>query len=74
MDSTIIHKDLPDRLLNPLEVAEILNISLGFTYRLMRNGKIRTVTMEGARRVRPEDLELYIESCLIPPMHEFISE
>lgn len=61
----------PDKLLKPVEVAEILNISLGFTYRLMRKGKIRTVAMEGARRVRPEDLQNYIENCLTPPKQDF---
>ena len=72
MDKTKNFQEFNVRLLKPIEVAEVLNISLGFTYRLMRKGKIRTVAMEGARRVRPEDLQKYIENCLTPPTQENI--
>ncbi len=68
MDEVMSFQEFPEKLLKPAEVAEILNISPGFAYRLMQRGKIRTVAMEGARRVRPEDLRNYIESCLTPPV------
>ena len=51
----------PDRLLKAIEVAKILNISRSLTYRLMQQGKIRTVRIGSARRVRPKDLLTYIE-------------
>lgn len=50
------------QLLKATDVAEILNISRAFAYQLMRKGGIRTVKIMGARRVRPEDLQLFIEA------------
>lgn len=49
------------RLLNAGEVASILNISLGFAYQLMKRGDVPTIHLGRAVRVRPVDLELYIE-------------
>jgi excisionase family DNA binding protein len=66
MESKVELSHLPDRLLNAVEVAKILNISRAFAYQLMQRGKIRTVCIEGARRVRPDDLRLYIEASLQP--------
>ena len=57
---------LPERLLTAVEVASVLNISRAFAYQLMQRGKIRTVCIEGARRVRPEDLRSFIENSLQP--------
>ena len=57
---------LPERLLKAGEVAEILNISKAFAYHLIRQGKLRSVAIEGARRVRRVDLEAYIEENLTP--------
>ncbi|MBN1536199.1 MAG: helix-turn-helix domain-containing protein [Anaerolineales bacterium] len=54
----------PQRLLRAIEVAEILSISRAFAYRLMQQGKIPTVCIAGARRVRPEDLSRYINKSL----------
>jgi excisionase family DNA binding protein len=63
----VVHLDkLPHRLLTAVEVAKLLNISRAFAYQLMKRGKIRTVSMEGTRRVRPEDLLRFIESSLEP--------
>ena len=64
----ITHEDihLPERLLNAVEVAKVLNISRAFAYQLMRQGKIRTVFISGARRVRPEDLRAFIQASLQP--------
>ena len=58
--------ELPERLLTAVEVASVLNISRAFAYQLMQRGKIRTVCIEGARRVRPEDLRSFIENSLQP--------
>ena len=69
MDEVIQLDNLPHRLLTAVEVAKLLNISRAFAYQLMKRGKIRTVSMEGARRVRPEDLLLFIESSLEPADH-----
>jgi excisionase family DNA binding protein len=66
MDETIRLDRLPQRLLTAVEIARLLNISRAFAYQLMKRGKIRTVSMEGARRVRPEDLLQFIEASLEP--------
>ena len=68
MDEIMSFQEYPEKLMKAAEVAETLNISPGFAYRLMQRGKIRTVVMGRAKRVRPEDLQRYIESCLTPPM------
>jgi excisionase family DNA binding protein len=66
MDNLNMTFPLPERLLTAVEVARILNVSRAFAYQLMRQGKIRTVFIAGARRVRPEDLSLFIQSNLSP--------
>jgi excisionase family DNA binding protein len=66
--------ELPEKLLKAIEVAETLNVSRAYAYRLMQQGKIRTVIIGRARRVRPEDLTLFIEGCLGPPMDETFSK
>lgn len=49
-----------EKLLKAIEVAEILNISRAMAYDLMRQGKIQTVHIGTARRVRPIDLQKFI--------------
>lgn len=49
-----------EKLLKAIEVAEILNISRAMAYELMRQGKIPTVHIGCARRVRPVDLQEFI--------------
>jgi excisionase family DNA binding protein len=61
---------LPERLLTAVEIAKILNVSRAFAYQLMRQGKIRTVFIAGARRVRPEDLRNFIEVHLQPQQND----
>lgn len=64
-----------ERLLRAVEVAEILSISRAFAYQLMQQGKIRTVTIERARRVRPEDLRIFIEKNISPQINrEFLEQ
>jgi excisionase family DNA binding protein len=49
-------------LLKAKDVAEILKISRAMAYNLMLRGEIPTIRIGKCRRVRPEDLILYIES------------
>lgn len=66
MENQIQPNVLPERLLTAGEIARLLNISRAFAYQLMKRGKIRTVFIEGARRVRPNDLRDFIEASLSP--------
>lgn len=52
------------RLLRAREVAKILNVSQALAYRLMQMGEIPCVRIGTAVRVRPEDLDDYIEANL----------
>lgn len=54
-------------LLKAVDVANILNVSKSFAYQLMGQGKLRTVRINGARRVRMSDLFSFIEASLSPP-------
>ena len=74
MNDLVMTKQMPARLLKADEVAEILNISRAFTYKQMQQGKIRSVVIGGARRIRPEDLMDFIEGCLDPPLEQIITE
>jgi excisionase family DNA binding protein len=74
MDEIVAYPRPTEKLLKAMEVAEILNVSRAFAYRLMQNGKIRTVAIEGVRRVRQEDLAVYIESRLSPPIDDMVTE
>ena len=66
MSSLPTQYDPPERLLKAAEIAEILNISRAMAYRLMQSRQIPTVRIGAARRVRPVDLQSYIEAHLIP--------
>ena len=48
-------------LLKASDVAQILNVSRAFAYRLMQQGEIRTVSIGRVRRVRSSDLVSFIE-------------
>ena len=50
-----------DVLLKSDDVARILNISRSMAYLLMERGDIPTVHISRAVRVRPKDLEQYIQ-------------
>jgi len=50
-----------EKLLRGNEVARLLNISRSCAYSLMQSGVIPTVHIGKSRRVRPQDLEAYIE-------------
>jgi predicted DNA-binding transcriptional regulator AlpA len=50
-----------ERLIKASDVAHILNISRALAYRLMQEGSIPVVRINHAVRVRPVDLEQYID-------------
>ena len=50
-------------LLKASEVAEILNIGVSKAYQLMQKGEIPTVRIDHSVRVRPNDLDEYIQKC-----------
>jgi excisionase family DNA binding protein len=52
------------RLLKPVEVAGYLQISRSFAYHLLQTGAISTVRLGKTCRVRPQDLEAYIQQNL----------
>ena len=52
---------MQQQLLKSEEVSEILHVSRSFAYLLMKRGDIPTVHVGNAIRVRPEDLEQYIQ-------------
>lgn len=52
------------RLLRASDVAKTLNISLALAYRLLQTGELPCVRIGTAVRVRPEDLDAYIDANL----------
>ena len=60
MNQIQVTQDLPTPLLKATDIAEMLNISRAFAYRLMKQGDIPTVQIGRAVRVRPSDLHSYI--------------
>ncbi len=66
MTETYFPIEIPERLMKAAEVAKILNISRALAYQMMRCGEIRTVSIRTSVRVRPEDLQAFIQSNLTP--------
>jgi len=56
-----------DELMTGRDVARVLKCSPVHAYRLMRNGKIPTVVIGKMRRVRPADLEKFIQDHIASP-------
>lgn len=52
------------QLLEPSEVAEALKVSKSLVYSLIRNGELKSVKFGKTVRVRPEDLENFINEKL----------
>ena len=50
-----------ERLLKPNEVAETLGVSRSLTYQLIRQGVLPSVHFSRSIRVRPIDLEAFIQ-------------
>ena len=69
MEGNSIQAIESQKLLRAIEVARILNVSRAFAYRLMQQGRIRTVVISKTRRVRLEDLNDFIEKSLVPATH-----
>ena len=55
-----------EKLLNVSEVAEILNVSKAFVYKLVGTGELRSIKIGTAIRVRRVDFDNYILNCLSP--------
>jgi excisionase family DNA binding protein len=51
-------------LLKASEIAALLNISRSFAYQLLQSGAIPVVRLGKACRVRPKDLQAYVEQNL----------
>jgi len=49
-----------ERLLKPAEVAEMLQLSIGQIYALLKEGEIPSIRIGKTVRVRREDLDQYI--------------
>ncbi len=64
MTERIVDVEKQTHLLRAHEVAKILNVSQALAYRLMQMGDIPCVRIGTAVRVRPEDLDEYIEANL----------
>ncbi len=64
MENTVLRDG--EQLLNATDVAHFLNISRAMAYRLMQHGKIRTVSIGTAKRVRTKDLRNFVENNLSP--------
>ena len=58
---SIEEKTLP-RLLNAQEVAAALNMGLSTVYMLVERGELPSIRIGRSVRIRPEDLEKFIES------------
>jgi len=50
-----------NRLLRVSEVAEILAVSASYVYLLIQRSEIPVVMLGSAKRLRPEDVETYID-------------
>lgn len=55
------NQGLISKLLKPIEVARILDISRSMAYRLLSHGEIPVIRIGKSVRVRKEDLEEFIE-------------
>ena len=62
MEKDITNKfdQMPTRLLNSKDVAEVLRISSSKVYKLMRCGELPAVHIGKSIRVKPEDLKTFI--------------
>ncbi|MBU0511330.1 MAG: helix-turn-helix domain-containing protein [Chloroflexi bacterium] len=68
MGITSTTNHLQEKLLKAAEVAETLNVSQAMAYKLMQTYAIPTVRIGSVRRVRPIDLQGYINDNLTSRM------
>lgn len=52
-------------LLRPNDVAKLLNCSLSQVYNLKDKGELRWLRVGGMVRFRPEDVEEFIDTCVV---------
>jgi len=64
MSQEVMTFDIPEKLLKASDVARILNISRALSYRLLQQGEIPVVRINRAVRIRPADLEIFIQKRL----------
>jgi excisionase family DNA binding protein len=57
-----------NKLLKGSDIAQILGISRALAYRLMSQGQIPTVRFGRVVRVKPEELEFFIQRNMTAPM------
>ena len=69
IDTTLL--SYKPHLLKAEEVAKYLNVSRSFVYRLIQKGIIPSVYLGKSRRVRPEDLDNFIEQNIRSRMGDF---
>jgi excisionase family DNA binding protein len=55
-----------ERLLRADEVADLLNLSSSYVYKLMKLNQIPTVRIGGSCRIHPQDLLAFIEQNRLP--------
>ena len=65
METNLSKRPSLGKLLKAEDVAELLSVSRSFAYALMNSGQLPTVQLGRAVRVRPEDLEKFIQLNLI---------
>ena len=65
METNLSERPNLGKLLKAEEVAELLSVSRSFAYALMQSGQLPTVHLGRSVRVRPEDLEEFIQLNLI---------
>lgn len=61
------------KLLKAEEVSSILDVSKSFTYQLIRTGQLRAVRIGTAVRVRPEDLDAFVQENLEDKQDSWLS-
>ena len=61
METKLNRRPSIGKLLRAQDVAELLSVSRSFAYALMQSGQLPTVQLGRAVRVRPEDLEEFIQ-------------
>jgi excisionase family DNA binding protein len=53
--------DFPNHFLKAIEIAEMLNVSRAHVYNLIASGDLPSVMVGKLKRVRREDLEIFVE-------------
>jgi excisionase family DNA binding protein len=61
-DNISIEEKTLSRLLNAQDVAAALNMGLSTVYQLVERGELPSIQIGRSVRIRPEDLEKFIES------------